>query len=42
MPPQIVIQDFRPDPIHWAYWEELLDIRQDDIMLPVEFMMEDL
>ena len=26
----------RPDPIVWAYWDELLDIRNEDERLGVE------
>lgn len=36
--PRVVIQDFRPDEIILAYWREVLDIGENDEVLPVEFM----
>lgn len=39
MAPLIVVQDFRPDEIIQAYWEQILDIGQDDDLFPVELLM---
>ena len=38
--PPRVIQDFRPDEIIIGYWREVLDIRENDEVFPVEIFIE--
>lgn len=40
MTPPVVVQDFRPDEIIQGYWEQILDIGQNDEIYPVELFME--
>lgn len=35
----MIVQDFRPDPVIFAYWKERIVIAQDAVMLPVEFVI---
>lgn len=40
MNPPIVVQDFRPDEIIIAYFVQILDIGQNDIVYDVEILMK--
>lgn len=35
---QVIVQDFRPDPIIRLYWREVLDIKPTDELLEVEIL----